>query len=272
MRRLHVLAAALALAGCDAAQRLGNDELLAGALLRAPETTVAGRTLPGGVTAQLFFGRTRSAGGTPEPISLEASPEIVFDPGTGEVRVPLTAIGGGYYQATSVLNPDLVWVDGVEYEFALSHAGETYWGRVVAPAAPTMLQGDATTPWGDQVANPPSNPFTVCRAGTALAFASVTGVTETSASVTCAVPPTPTDPVAIAELLLDPSPYQAACFQLPQNPCFAADVQGQASIGYVVSLTALAKTTGGASLSSNLALGSGVFAGASDASAVVLTQ
>lgn len=268
MRRSLSLLALLALAGCETVEMLQNDKVLAGVLLATPDATVGTTDVPGTVTAQVFFGQisgAMSGSADVDPIA-GATVQVSW---TGGGTATLTPGAAGYYEATGGA---LVYVEGAQYTFHVSHGGETYTGTVTAP--PSVEMRDAGGALLDDVvpvtAAGLADPYPVCRTGNQVAFVTVQEFTDAGASgEPCFVPPAPTDAGGIIGLLFDDGEYRAACFSLPPATCFP-NRSDPGTVGYLVGLTALNKATG-TQMSSNLFLGSGVFVGTMDASALVLS-
>jgi hypothetical protein len=245
---------------------LQNDKVLAGILLATPDVEV-GTTVPGTVTAQVFFGQisgATSGAADVDPIS-GATVQVTW---TGGGSATLPEVEPGYYQAT---DGSLEYTAGADYTFRVTYGGETYTGTVEAPAPVVMTEPDGTPldPVVPVTAADLADPYPVCRSGTQVAFATAQEFTSAGASgAPCFVPPAPTDAGGILALLFDDGAYRTACFSLPPATCFP-NRSDPDTAGYLVGLTALNKVTG-TQMSSNLFLASGVFAGTMDASALIL--
>jgi hypothetical protein len=279
------LLAVVALAGCEAVSRLQNDKVLAGVLLQTPSVQFDNNTtVPGAVTAQVFFGEIPGGvggSGDVQPIT-GATVTLEFTSG-GAQTIPLAEVGGGEYQTTSVDDASLVYTAGVEYTFKVVHAGETYTGKVTAPQKAEAYPSSGATPPAPGAAPLPTPPtpfsvaasalspsYPVCRTTTDPAVVSVLRVT-TSGSVgsPCFAPESPTTPAGALALLFQRSQYTAACIDVPST-CFPS-ASDNTTAGYVVGLTALADSVGtSGGLSSNLFLSSGVFAGTMDAAVMTV--
>jgi hypothetical protein len=255
MRRTLFPLVLLALAGCEAVEMLTNDKVLAGALLATPDVEMGSSTVPGAVTAHVFFGQisgAMSGAADVDPIS-GATVQLTW---TGGGSATLSEVEAGYYQATG---GSLVYTEGADYTFRVTYQGETYSGTVEAPPLVEMRDPEGSVlgevVYVDDLELEPSYP--ICREGSQDAFVTVVEVgTDGSTGAQGAM-----------ALLFDPSAYREACFDVPAT-CFPNRSDPETA-GYAIGLTALNKAVGTA-MSSNLFLGSGVFAGTMDASALVL--
>jgi hypothetical protein len=274
MHRYALVLSLVALAGCEAIQRLQNDKILAGVLLETPDVTVGNETVPGGVTAQLYFGELPGGvggAGDVQPLAVDSA-AIEFTSG-GAQSVPLAEVQPGYYQATA----GVPYLEGVAYTFKVVYAGETFTGRVTAPARSEAYRKNANPPpaYGTPLPDLPTpfsvaaadlDPsFPVCRTTSDVAFVSVIEVPASGqVSDPCFTPDPPTTAAGVLGLLFDRSAYQVACFDVPAT-CFP-NASSPSTAGYVIGLTALKSAMGNSGgLSDNLFYGSGVFAGTTDA-------
>jgi hypothetical protein len=284
MRRSLPLAAVLAvLAGCGTIEKLQNDKVLAGAVIATPSANVSGQTVPALVTAQVFFGDV--PGGVTgaqnvQPLAADSAELVFTPPGGSAVTVPLAAVPGqaGVYEATSLTQPALAYHENVSYAFRVHLAGQTYSGSVTAPAKSELYSKNASPPpaYGTQLPALPATfdvrglsltpSYPLCRATSTLAFVSVSQVTTGGFGQPCSTPGAPTSASDVVRLIFDDSAYKATCFDVPAS-CFPSTAAGAT---YLVTLTSLAKSSGSA-MSSNLFLGSAVFAGTSDAAAMLVT-
>jgi len=276
MPRLVAALAALALlAGCEAVQKLENHKVMAAVVIRSPDLDSAGQGLPalhvtGVAAAQVFFGERQDSVSQP-PTGLSGAAVTLAWAGTSSGSVVLQPVSQGWYQVTGGFD----YAPGTTYTFTVVYLGDTFTGTVSAPPqAPRIKElAGAIVP---QVFPPfPVPTFylgfdhqTVSRDGDDVAFYSATDVAGAAAgAVTCSNQPFG-DAGAMIQLLLDPSPWKVPAFTLFRSDRTSAAAQRcfPQESSYLVTLTTV--KTG--SVSSNLFLGSGVLAGASDAGLLIL--
>ena len=271
MRVPTALAAIALLTGCNAIQQLDSHMVMAAAVIRSPDVSAANVNVAGVVTAQLFFGQ-RQNDPSQAPSGLGNATVTLSWSGatTGSVTLPAGPTSG-WYMLTGGAIP---YQPGLTYTFTVAYNGQTFTGSATAPPVVGITELSGVT-----VPNvfPPTPEFaasfthqTITRTGNDIAFYTVTPVQGTSSlgAISCSNAPLG-DPASLVQLFLDPSPWQAASFDLwrtdltqnAQQKCFTPGPGA-----WVVSLTVLKTGT----VSSNLFLGSGVLAGTSDAGVLVL--
>lgn len=272
MTRLALaLSTALVLAACDPVERLRNDHLLAGVLVEAPAVMSSNPPLElqPAAGATVFFGVVDPGAHPTDAGSWNATglagADVTLSWAGGSAT--LAAVPGipGQYAAVS----GIAYTPGAAYTFRVAHGGETYSGTVTAPERPAMQhpQGTALPLVQDAVpfaAIP--DPYALHRTGTSKAFYTVTNLSSASgrldlSSPTCTNAPDLANPLDVLRLFFDDAEWRAASFDLPRASCFPEP----AALAYALLLTAV-NETGGAGLSSNLFLGSGVVAGSTAAS------
>ena len=274
MRLAAALAVLALLSGCNVVQQLDSHKIIAAAVIRSPDVNAgppANVNVPGTVTAQLFFGQ-RQNDPSQAPTGLGNATVTLSWSGaaTGSVTLPAGPTAGSYMLTGNLI----AYQPGLTYTFTVGYNGETFSGSVTAPQpiGITELSGAAVPnvfpPTPDYAAS--FTHQTVTRTGNDIAFYAVAPVQGTSSlgAISCSNAPL-NDPASLVQLFLDPSPWQVASFDLwrtdltqnARQKCFAPGTGA-----WVVSLTALKTGT----VSSNLFLGSGVLAGASDAGVLVL--
>ncbi|WP_041448218.1 hypothetical protein [Anaeromyxobacter sp. Fw109-5] len=271
-----LLAALIALSGCDWLERIQNDRVLAGVLIESPGVSqpAQGVELSGAVVATVFFGEMERGAnpvdaGSWSTTGLDGATVRLTWAGGSATLEPVPGVAGQY-----ALAGDLTYEPGTAYTFRVDHDGETYSGTVVAPARPTLLDADgAELP----IVQPPvahaqiPGPYVLRREGDSVAFYAVTQLSSRSGAVdasaaTCTNAPDVADPMAVLRLFLDDGAWRAPTFSLAKADCFPTPAP---QYGYGLLLTAVNKV-GGSNLSSNLFIGSGVVAGSSAASVLPL--
>lgn len=293
MRRLLVLAAAaIACAGCDTAKAIQNRKVMAAFLIQSPPTSnpSTGTTIPSYITAHLYLGERQDNGDPTTPPAQQTPPA-----GVEGATVTLSWLSQGN-TATATLTPTqgqpghyglvsgkeaptdskLEYIPHATYTFSATVGGETFSGTVEA-AEPTLItEFENTSPAPKTLGPTPyaswADPFTIHRdfggptpSDIDIGFyavypvnASSTGLDESQ--ITCKNTPSMQDPMALLQLVFDPSPWKVDHFDLAKAQCFPNPGN------YVVGLTSVKKGTP----SSNLFLGSAILAGTADAGGVIL--
>jgi hypothetical protein len=264
MRRFATLATLALLAGCG----LQNHEVLAGTVVRSPETAVGGAAA-GVTTAQVFFG-TRPDSGGGAPTGTAGADVTLSWSGAATDKIGLPPVGpAGWYQVTSAGVP---YVPGATYTITVFSRGEQFTASSVAPSRPAITELIAGTPVFPPRTAGTFDKQTVSRAGSDIAFYAVMPASGAGAGTpTCTNAPLQ-DAARLVELLLAPGAWQVPSFDLwrseltqdAEKKCFPASPAGGQ---FAVTLTTLAKGGG----SSNLFTGSGLLVGATDAG-VLLVQ
>lgn len=272
-----VVVAAVLLSGCDVVDKIQNRRVMVATVLKSPELSAGqgGPLLPGGVvsvaSAQVFFGeRGQDLGAPPTPLTAESA-RLEWSTGS----VALAPAGQGVYAVVGGFPTDQALT------FRIRLGGEDFTGTVTVPAAASLSGegGDfatvplatksytqfAVAPFG--TSTQPS--YTISRTGADTAFWEVRSIASDGSISQEPVGGCTTVPRTGQQLLsfvLDPQPFQAASFAIPKATCFP-NPPFQGGTGALVALY----TVRSGSISDNLFLGSGVFAGASDAGVIVFT-
>lgn len=272
-----VAAAAVFASGCDLVDKIQNRRVMVATVLESPELSAGqgGPLLPGGVvsvaSAQVFFGeRGEDLDAPPTPLTAESA-RLEWSNGS----VALASAGQGVYAVVGGFPTDQALT------FRIRFGGEDFTGTVTVPAAASLSGegGDfatvplvtksytqfAVAPFGTSTqAN-----YTISRAGADTAFWEVRSIASNGSISQEPVGGCSNVPQTGQQLLvfvLNPEPFRAASFTIPKATCFP-NPPFQGGTGALVALY----TVRSGSVSNNLFLGSGVFAGASDAGVIAFT-
>lgn len=293
MRPVHAVALALVLplASCDTIKSVQNRKLVAAVLLQSPtvknpQTQVE---IPSVVSAQMFFGERQDDGNPNTPPKDQKAPAglagatvtLSWLEGGQTQTVTLDAASGkdGTYQTDSTRNAQLHYLAHATYTFSATYGSDVFTGQVEAAEPTEMIQFQSLTPPKTIVSKYDvfPDPFTITRAlpagttdvdiGFYAAYPISTDTQLDPSKITCKNTPALDQPLALLQLVFDPSPWKKDHFDLYKND----DPAGKANCfpsaqNYVVALTTVKKGTP----SSNLFLGSAILAGTADAGALVL--
>jgi hypothetical protein len=298
MRRATLVLCSLFLvSGCALLKGLTNRKVLGAAVLFTPEvapTQVPGYpqgfpAIAGQVTAQLFFGERQddiTSGGTntSPPLGIDgAVVTLGYHDASGAAHlITLKQPAGGragQYQATAA--DGLTYVPNATYQFKVESGGEEFTASVSAPPAPKVNEFPAA---GYEVVDGYAafdhETLTFGRSGEDLAFYGAWRV-NTAAPQSTFDDPTCTnlpvsasmDPAQLVDLILDPTPWEKSTYTLDKTSTLAGQScfpQGPTSgpVAYALGLGLGRRGT----FSDNLFVGSVVFAGALDGSALVFAR
>jgi hypothetical protein len=278
MRLAGLLAAAAVFAsGCDVVEKIQNRTIMVATVLKSPELSAGegGPLLPSGVvsvaSAQVFFGeRGADLDAPPAPLTAESA-RLEWSNGS----VVLASAGQGVYAVVGGFPTDQALT------FRIRFQGEDFTGTVTVPAAASLSGegGDfatipfvtksytqfAVAPFGTST----QSSYTISRTGADTAFWELRSIAPNGSISQEPVGGCTNVPQTGQQLLsfvLDPAPFKAATFTIPKATCFP-NPPFQGGTGALVALY----TVRAGSVSDNLFLGSGAFAGASDAGVIAFT-
>ena len=254
-----LLVFALATTGCEAIGSLGQDKIVIGSVVRSPDLEAPDGTplQQGIVVADVFFGEKDTGvdilAGPPTAI-LGANVQLVIYKQLDDVltNVTLPGHGDGHYATNSVDAPELVYAAGAEYRTEVDEDPSQ------VPYVVDVASAPVAEPPVLEVTPAAGVDFSVSRQGSDTAFVSVLRLDPSGAQETWTN--RPSDVEGLLSAVVDPSPYQAASFDIP----------GQEAIptagSYAVVLTTLERGIPDTSLFP----ASGVFVGASAAKSFVV--
>lgn len=241
LRRL-LLCAAIATAtlsplACNLADQISAEEVMLGTLFSTPEVTItpaafvggdggtpdAGPTftLPQQTAALAFFGTREDEGGLPSPL---ANATLRLETGSAAPAVALESQALGTYGLTSSGNDGrLRYQPGAEYRLSATLGGERFTSAV--KEAPPVERIEALHPASGYVTHMTGQALRLQRPAVSpgrerpLGFVTVVPVSSNGqqGQPTYSTLPSPLDPLAFLQLVLDTSEQRAAAIELPAS-------------------------------------------------------
>jgi hypothetical protein len=241
MRRL-LLCAAIATAilsplACNLADQLSAEEVMLGTLFSTPEVTISPAaflgadgglpdagpafTLPQQTAALAFFGTRQDEKGQPAPI---ANATLRLETGNAAAAVALESQALGTYSLTSSGNDGkLRYQPGTDYRFTAVVGSERFTSSV--KDAPPVERIEALHPASGYVQHPQGQVLRLQRPAVspgrerALGFVTVVPVSSDGQQgrPTYSTVPSPLDPLAFLQLLLDTSEQRSATIDIPTS-------------------------------------------------------
>lgn len=279
MRRLLLCAAIattiLSPLACNLADQLSAEKVMLGTLLSTPEVTISPAaflgadggvadsgttfTLPQQTAALAFFGTREDEGGLPAPI---ANATLRVEAGNAASAVALESQALGTYGLTSSGDDGrLRYQSGADYRFTATVSGERFTSSV--SEAPPVERIEALHPASGYVQHPTGQALRLQRPAVspgrerALGFVTVVPLSSNGqqGQPTYSTVPSPADPLAFLQLLLDTSEQRAATIEIPAS----AFPQREATYLVIFQSASL-----GGPETNNLFIGSALLVGAAD--------